>query len=75
MRIGTKVRMSEKFKKKMIATGSGEHIAEFGEEVGIVVKKPDNVKDWPEVQVEWGDTGLRYLYDPEELDKVETENT
>lgn len=73
MIVGTIVKMSDGLKQRLKDNKSGAHVKEFGEAIGVIVDKPSNVKNWPEVAVEWGNTGLRYLYLPEDLVEVKSE--
>ena len=62
---GMKVKMSQAFKEDMLKGESKEHILEFGECMGIV---KGQFLDWPEFDVVWQPSGLKYLYLPENLD-------
>jgi hypothetical protein len=82
MKPGTRVRMSEAFKKLLLGNcdhrslRSAEmchkcsfgHVVEFGHCEGIVEElvQPDCV----EVNVRWQPSGLRYGYDPKNLERV-----
>lgn len=70
MKVGTRVRLSGQYKAFLREHGSRDHVKEFGDEIGVVVKKKADIEHWPEVQVEWGDTGLRYLYAIDQLEVV-----
>ena len=67
-----KVRLSEECKKKM-AANSADHVKEFENCIGTIVPKPDNVKDFPEVNVCWEPSNLKYLYLIEDLDFIQEE--
>lgn len=71
MKPGTKVRMSEGLKALLRASGSHEHVEEFGDCTGIVIGPmfPD-VPEAPEVDVRWQPSNLRYGYDPKNLVEV-----
>lgn len=71
MKVGTKVRMSDDLKELLHLNGSVEHVKEFGDEIGVVIPKKPDIEHWPEVEVEWGDTGLHYLYPPSLLEVVD----
>ena len=47
---------------------SSDHIEEFGDCIGIVIGPVE--PDWPEVDVRWQPSNLRYAYLPEDLEKV-----
>lgn len=65
--------MSEELKRKLRASGSGEHVDEFGECVGVVQGLLDyGSQQGPEVDVRWQPSNLRYGYLPEELILAET---
>lgn len=70
MKLGTKVRMSQELMDLLYLNGSVEHLNEFCDEVGVIVPKDPDIEHWPEVNVEWGDTGLRYLYPPAMLEEI-----
>lgn len=77
---GDRVRMSEALRAQLRAAGSGAHVDELGECVGVV----QGPTDWngvapgdpawraellgPEVDVRWQPSNLRYCYDPSELE-------
>lgn len=67
--VGTRVRMSVAFKGLLLATGALTHVKEFGNTVGTVIGPME--LGWPEYDVMWGDTGLKYGYSAENLDVVE----
>jgi hypothetical protein len=71
MKVGTRVRMKESLKKLLIENESRDHVEEFGDEIGVVIPKEAAIEQWPEVEVLWGDTGLHYLYHPDQLEEVE----
>ena len=71
MEKGTRVRMSGKLKKAMRNNGSGEHVKEFGNCEGIVEEHlSHNGIEWPEVNVRWEPSKLRYGYLPKDLVEV-----
>jgi hypothetical protein len=70
MKIGTRVKMSEEFKRKLRLNGCGDHVEEFGKCIGIV-EGPAFEFHGPEVDVRWQPSNLRYAYDPENLLSVE----
>lgn len=49
--------------------GCKDHLDEFGDQVGTVVEKDPDIRDWPEAEVRW-DTGFFYMYDEEHLEVV-----
>lgn len=66
---GDRVRMTRRFRTLMRWHNKGAsrgHIREFGRSEGSVV----NVDEHGGVRVEWGDTGLRYTYSAEYLERV-----
>ena len=70
MKPGTRVRMSARL-KSMLIPGSAEHVAEFGDCVGIVQGLTDyGSRQGPEVDVRWQPSNLRYAYHPDELEPV-----
>ena len=71
MERGTRVKMSTKLKKVLRANGSGEHVKEFGRCEGIVEEHlSHNGIEWPEVNVRWEPSKLRYGYLPDQLVRV-----
>lgn len=82
MKIGTRVRMSERLKRAFRDSGSGRHVAEFGDCEGVVIGPLDYnncspgdpgydaARVGPEVDVRWQPSGLRYGYHPDELVEV-----
>jgi len=72
---GDRVRMTEAAKDARKARGDGAHVEEFGARVGVVEGPmfPD-LPDAPELDVRWSvpyaPLGLRYGYDPAELELV-----
>lgn len=66
--------MNEHCKKRLIATKSTAHIREFEKCVGVVLGQTD----WgrgvvgPEVDVRWQPSGLKYTYDPSDLNIEES---
>ena len=55
----------------MLIPGSAEHVAEFGDCVGIVQGLTDyGSRQGPEVDVRWQPSNLRYAYHPDELEPV-----
>lgn len=65
---GTRVRMSESLKSGLIANGCAEHVAEFGDCVGVVIGPFDDGLAGPDVDVRWEPSGLRYGYQIELLE-------
>lgn len=61
--------MSEELKRIFRANGSGEHVKEFGACEGVV-QGPAG-PGWPEVDVRWQPSNLRYAYDPKHLVEVQ----
>jgi len=68
-RRGDSVRMTEAAKAAWRARGDAKHVDEFGSCVGTIEGPmfPDQ-PDAPEVDVRWQPIGLRYGYDPSELE-------
>lgn len=70
---GDRVRMGDRLKWKLRKNGSGEHVREFGDCVGVV----DGPVDWqngdfgPELDVRWQPSNLRYMYAPDDLVREE----
>jgi hypothetical protein len=74
--------MSQEIKQLFIANGSHEHVEEFGDCVGVVIGPVDygDGAIYPEVDVRWQPSNLKYAYDakylvninplPEHLKKV-----
>ena len=61
--------MSDMFKVTMKRQiNNFEHIKEFGDCIGTIVPKKEPYIDWPEVEVMWEPSGLKYLYLPENLE-------
>ena len=74
MQKGTKVKMSEKVKQEFIANNCQDHVSEFGNCIGIVqghVVGPDG-KEWPELDVRWQPSNLRYCYHPDDLEVIDS---
>lgn len=68
MKQGTRVRMSDAYKKAITANDCIAHVEEFGECVGIVEGLVDyNTYKGPEVNVRWLPSKLRYGYHPDDL--------
>lgn len=67
MKIGAIVKLSEKFKSKMITNGCKPHIDEFGKSLGKVSGPMWANGEGPEIDVKWEPYGLRYGYNPEDL--------
>lgn len=73
---GDKVRMTADYKRQLAATGSHEHVEEFGACVGVIVGPADlgeGPPAWPELDVRWQPSNLRYAYHPHNLARVRTE--
>lgn len=68
LKSGDLVRMTYSFKKVLKDNGSGEHVEEFGERIGIVIGICET--GGPELDVRWQPSNLRYAYLPENLEKV-----
>lgn len=68
---GALVKMSEELKRIMRGNGSGAHIDEFGDCVGIVQGHVvvNGIK-WPEVDVRWLPSNLKYAYPPDLLVRI-----
>lgn len=79
MQIGTKVKMTDKFKQELISHDCADHVKEFGDCVGVVIRytdynncKPedpqyDHSKIGPEVDIRWQPSNLKYAYHPNNL--------
>lgn len=73
MNTGDRVRMSEALKARFRANGGEDHVAEFGECVGVVEGSLDyGTQKGPEVDVRWEPSRLRYGYHPDDLELVGT---
>lgn len=60
---GDSVKMSDGYKEEMSKDDENrEHIEEFGDSTGVVLGQSEG--DWPEVDVRWQPSGLKYSYDP-----------
>lgn len=73
MKPGTKVRMTEAHKQALIANGCADHVEEFGDCIGLV-EDPMGEEyglDWPEFNVRWQPSKLRYGYLPDDLEIIE----
>ena len=70
MKKGTKVKMSQSLKDGMRANGSGAHIDEFGDCMGIVIGPMFPDSNAPEVDVRWQPSNLRYGYHPDNLEII-----
>ncbi len=68
MKEGTKVKMKNSFKQKLLKNGSEDHILEFGDCTGIVIglTHPE-LPGVDDVAVRWQPSGLRYNYSPSDL--------
>lgn len=67
MKPGTLVKMSETIKQALIKNDCGDHVKEFEHCIGITgqhMEWPIGNK-WPEIDVYWQPSNLRYGYDPE----------
>lgn len=69
MRPGTKVKMSEAFKKALIDNDCNEHVEEFGNCIGVVVGLADygNGILGPDIDIYWQPSNLEYRYEPKSL--------
>ena len=65
---GDRVRMTEAFKKNMIARGCADHIEEFGDCEGIVEGPTYPHADCDEVDVKWLPFGTKFAYFPINLE-------
>lgn len=74
MRPGTKVRLSDQFKEKMLASEYAEHVHEFGDSIGLVVEAVEY--GYPEmlIEVRWPPDNLKYSYWEDSLVEVPDEN-
>lgn len=66
---GKRVRMSSTLKLMLARAGSGDHVTEFGDCIGVV-------EGWvfgphcPEVDVRWQPSGLRWGYSIDQLEVI-----
>lgn len=79
---GTRVRMTRELRTKLRWNGSRDHVREFGRCEGIVQgltdynncspsdPSYDPKKMGPEFDVRWEPSGLRYAYDPKDLEVI-----
>lgn len=68
---GSRVRMSRSLRTAMRWSGSRRHVREFGRCVGVVLDLVDyGTQNGPEVNVRWEPSGLRYGYNPNDLELV-----
>lgn len=69
---GRRVRMTEAFRERMRSNEHGaDHEREFGDCVGVVIGPTAYPgMSGPEVDVRWQPSGLRYAYDPADLEAV-----
>ena len=67
-RPGVKVKLTEVYKRKMIASGCAEHIYEFGDSVGVIVGPTYPHADCEEVDVSWLPFGIKFSYFPKDLE-------
>ena len=71
--IGKFVRMNQQIKDRLTENNSAEHVAEFGNCIGVVEDQmvwPDGSVG-PEYNVRWKPSNLRYLYGPDDLEVVD----
>lgn len=66
VKVVDRVRLSSRY---VALHANSEHVAEFCDSLGTVITKDADIEHWPEVQVRW-DEGLRYLYDPKDLEVI-----
>jgi hypothetical protein len=69
MKKGDRVKMTQECKDTLKRNGCNDHVHEFGNCVGIVqeqVRGP-NGDVWPEWDVRWQPSNLRYAYHPASL--------
>lgn len=72
MKPGDKVRLTEAYKQMLISNDCADHVEEFGDCVGIVEEPIEN--SWPEFNVRWQPSQLRYGYHPDHLEFIEEES-
>lgn len=71
---GTLVKMTQRLRENLRRNDCSEHVDEFGSCVGIV----QGLASWgdgssgPEVDVRWQPSNLRYAYDPDLLEVVDS---
>lgn len=73
LKIGDMVKMSALCKWQLLANNCHEHVAEFGDSIGVIreyVKWPNSGSVGPEVEVYWDDDILHYAYHPSQLVKI-----
>lgn len=68
MKTGDRVKMSNSLKQNLIEMKCEDHVNEFGDCEGVVEDKVWN--DDNTINVRWQPSGLRYMYDPETLIKI-----
>lgn len=68
MKTGDSVKMSNSLKQSLIEMGGKDHVNEFGDCIGVVEDKV--WIDGNAINVRWQPSGLRYMYDPETLIKI-----
>lgn len=68
IKAGTNVKMSQQLKDGLISNNCKAHVDEFGDCVGIVEDQID--PRYPDVNVRWQPSKLRYGYNPDSLDIV-----
>ena len=67
---GTKVRMSQEYKNEL-KIHNPEHLEEFGGCIGVVGERVHPNTNYPELDVRWQPSNLRYGYFPEQLEIVD----
>lgn len=62
--------MAQALKDNLAANDCADHVAEFGNCVGVVEDSVEwsNQHVGPEVNVRWAPSGLRYAYHPDDLE-------
>lgn len=73
MKKGSFVRLSDLGKENLISNGCKEHVDEFGDCIGIV--EGNFLEIYPELDVRWQPSQLRYAYAPECLIEVHLGDT
>jgi hypothetical protein len=64
------VLMSERLKYKLITNDSKEHVDEFGDCIGYIIK---GANEYGEVEVSWKPSNLKYFYPLKYLDIIDYE--
>ena len=72
MKAGTRVKMTEELRTRLLLNDCDDHVDEFGDCIGIVEGPTDyGTSKGPELDVRWQPSNLRYAYDPKYLKVVE----